>query len=83
MQVVSAGKDLTVVAVGYESLCNLIDLLRFLRLAAPRSKQNVTLHVETHATHGFSDPGCKFSVFLGLDNPLLHFERIAFEADKA
>jgi hypothetical protein len=46
VKVIPAPKYLQIVAVGYKSLSNLIDLLRLLRLSSPLTEYDIALDVE-------------------------------------
>ena len=47
VEVVAASKDLEIVAIGHESLCNLVNLLWFLTLAAPLAEDHIAFNVES------------------------------------
>jgi hypothetical protein len=47
VKVVPSPKYLEVVPVGHQRFCNLVDLLRLLRLTSPLAEDDITLDVET------------------------------------
>ena len=49
MQVVPSAKDLKVVAVRYQSLCNIVNFFRLLALSSPLAKNDIGFNVSTNA----------------------------------
>ena len=80
MEVISTPKYLKVVAVGDKSLCNLVDLLRLLRLSSPLTENDIAFNVETGFIRNISTNTNKAGLFGMLKIVAMPFRNLAIDS---